>query len=266
LAEAIAGLQSLKKPNLPELAYAYSSLGMLELTAGRYKAGEADLRQSLEFARASLGENDPETAVYATNLALALLVQGEYNRAETLLRRARLVIESRLGPDNPQLVNVLSELTSVETALEKFGIAEDCGEKALRILTRRVPAGSPEIVLAQVNLGTLYLREHKTAEAERVLPAAVEAERRLFQDGRALGHGIRNLAALRAQQHSWNEAEALYREALDLYELRLGPDHSDLAPVLREYANVLKHRGAPKGRVKDVEARARAIANPASRA
>ena len=70
-----SGFQGLKKQNLPELAYAYSSLGMLELTGGHYKAGESDLRQAMAFANTSLGEDHPETAGYATNLALALLVQ-----------------------------------------------------------------------------------------------------------------------------------------------------------------------------------------------
>jgi tetratricopeptide (TPR) repeat protein len=266
LNEALAGLAALQKTNAPELAYAWSALGMVEMTTGRYKAGESDFRQAVEFANSSLGENQPETAVYATNLALALLVQGEYNRAETLLRRARSVIESRLGPESSALVNVLGELTTVEMALGRFGIAENLGDRTLVILNRQLPAGSPEIVLTQVNLGRVYLREHKIAEAEKILPAAINAERRFFTSGRTLGDGIRILASLRAQQHSWNEAESLYSEALGLYERHLGPDHPDIAPVLREYADVLKHEGAPKAKVRSLEARAKAIANPISRA
>lgn len=263
LEEAIAGLRGLTPVNASELAWEYSALGMIDLGLGRYKSGESSLRQAVAFAEESLGESHPETAAYATNLALALLVQGQYSRAGTLLRRARSVIESRLGPDSVELVNVLAELTSVETGLGRFRIAEDYGEKALSILNKHVPAGSQEIVLTEVNLGNLYLREHRTAEAEKILPAAVEAERRLLKDGRTLGDGIRDLAALRVQQHAWNDAESLYREAIGIYERKLGVDHPDIAPVLREYAAVLKRQGVSKSRIKSIEVRAHAIENPA---
>ena len=91
LNDAIAGLAALQKTNAPELAYAWSALGMVEMTAGRYKTGEADFRQALEFANTSLGENPtPRRRFIARTLRSHLLVQGEYNRAETLLRRAQL--------------------------------------------------------------------------------------------------------------------------------------------------------------------------------
>jgi tetratricopeptide (TPR) repeat protein len=265
LEEAIAGLRAATPLNAPELALAYSSLGMLEIGSGRYKSAEADLREAMALADQSLGDASPETAAYGTNLAFALLAEGEYSRADALLRRARFVVESRLGPDSVQVVNVLVALTSAETGLGRFRMAEEYGGKALSILNRRVPGGGPEIALTQATLGTLYLREGKTAEAERILPAAVEAERRLLRDERSLAAGIRNLAALRAQQHAWNEAESLYREAIGRYERKLGAGHPDLAPVLREYAAVLKHRRAPKSEIRNIEARARAIGNPAAR-
>jgi tetratricopeptide (TPR) repeat protein len=259
LGEAIDGFRALTRPDAPEFAYALSSLGMLEIGSGRYKSGESNFREAMGHATGSLGETNPATAAYATNLALALLMQGQYSRDETLLHRARFVVESRLGPDNIQLAKVFVELTSVETALGRFRTAEGYGERALSILNSHVPAGSLEIVLAQVELGALYLREHNLAEAEKILPASVEAERRLLKDGRVLGDGIRDLAALRAQQHVWNDAEPLYREAIGFYERKLGVDHPDIAPVLRAYADVLKHQGTPGVQVKNIEARARAI-------
>jgi len=265
LEEAIAGLRALTPPNAPELALAYSSLGMLEIGSGHYKSAESDLREALALAGDSLGETSPETAAYAANLAVALMAQGQYNRAATLLRRARFVIESRLGPDSVQVVNVLVELTSAETGLGRFRIAESCGDRALSILNRRGSDSSPEIALTNVTLGSLYLREGKTAEAEKILPAAVEEERRLLRDERALAAGIRDLAVLRVQQHAWNDAESLYREAIGYYERRIGAGHPDLAPVLREYAAVLKHRGASKTEIRNIEALARAIGDPAVR-
>ena len=137
-----------------------------------------------------------------------------------------------------------SVLTSAETRLGRFRIAEEDGEQTMKILTRYLSPGSPEIALAQVTIGTLYLREHKIAQAEKILPAAIEAERRILPNETTLANGIRTLAALRVQQRAWSDAETLYREAIGIYERKFGAEHPDLAPLLREYAVVLKHRGA----------------------
>jgi tetratricopeptide (TPR) repeat protein len=269
LNEAIEVLRSLNPPNARELALAYNTLGVLDLNIGRYKAGETNLRQAMGLASASVGENHPEEAGYAANLALALLAEGEFNRAETLLHRARFVIESRAGSGSLQLVNVLTGLTSVETALGKFAAAEESGQRAVAILREHAANSASgnrgEIALVDVSLGGLYLREGKLAEADAILAPAVDEERRLFQSGRRLGDGIRMLALLRTQQQAWSQAESLYREALGIYEAALGPDHPDIAPVLREYAAVLKHQRAPKDKVKSIEARARAIDRTGSR-
>jgi tetratricopeptide (TPR) repeat protein len=270
LNEAIEVLRAQKPPNARELAVAYDTLGVLDLTMGHYKAGESNLRLAMELGGASLGEDHPEAAAYAANLALALLAEGEFNRAETLLRRARFVIESRAAPGSLQLVNVLTGLTSVDTALGKFSAAEESGQKAVAILREHAAnSGSGNraaIALVEVSLGALYLREGKTAEADAILTPAVDEERRLFQSGRKLGDGIRMLALLRTQQQAWSQAESLYREALGIYEAALGPNHPDIAQVLHEYAAVLKHQRAPRDKVRSIEARARAIDRTGSRA
>jgi tetratricopeptide (TPR) repeat protein len=270
LNEAIEVLRGVKPPNARELAVAYNALGMLDLSVGRYKAGETNLRQAMELGGESVGESHPETAGYAANLALALFAEGEFNRAETLLRRARFVIELRAGAGSLQLVNVLGGLTSVDTVLGKFSAAEECGQRAMAILrdhaVNSATANRGEIALIEVSLGGLYLREGKTAEADAILTRAVDAERQLFQAGRRLGDGIRMLALLRAQQQAWSQAESLYLEALGIYEAALGPNHPDIAAVLHEYAGVLKHQRAPKDKVRSIEVRARAIDRTGSRA
>jgi tetratricopeptide (TPR) repeat protein len=261
LEQSIAALQGGEHIDMPELAAAFDSLGMLELSLGRYKAGENNLREALKMAEATLGEESPETAAYMTNLALALLLEGQSSGAESLLRRARFVIEAKVGANSMRLVTVLAELSTADARLGRFRTAEECSDKALAILNSHLPAGSQEIVLTEVNLATLYLREHKLVEAEKILPAAIAAERAFFKEGRTLADGLRDLAELRVQQHVWGDAEALYQEALGFYERSLGAEHPDLAPVLREYAGVLKHQKAARAQIRETEARARAIEN-----
>jgi tetratricopeptide (TPR) repeat protein len=259
LLEAIAGFGKLATPEPAELAYARNALGMIDLYAGRREAAEANLRDAVRLATASLGEDHPETAVYQTNLALALILRGQPERAEPLLRRARFIIETRAGPSDKRLGVVFAEMAGAALGQNRFAIAEDCARQALALLTRQPESDPLAVALANVNLASIYLRERKWDEAEKILPDAVAEERRALENRGVLADGIRHLAELRAAQRAWPEADELYREAIGLYESKLGPENPEIAPVLRAYAEVRKHNGASKGEVKTLETRAKTI-------
>jgi tetratricopeptide (TPR) repeat protein len=264
LNQAIAMLHTPALSSPAELAYACNSLGMLDLRAGAWQTGETNLREAVSAATDSLGESHPDTAIYEANLALALYNQGRYDGAEVLLKRARYIVETRLPPGSSRLGTILADLAAVETAQGQFARAEADGERSLAILLRWRAPESSEIAVEKVMLGALYLRERKIAEAEKILPDAVAIERQLagdprMPDRRVLADGIRRLGELRALERNWHDAQTLYSEAIAIYESTPGPGHRGMAPVLLEYADVLKHCGAPKAEVKNIEARARAI-------
>ncbi|HWE51010.1 MAG TPA: tetratricopeptide repeat protein [Bryobacteraceae bacterium] len=264
LNEAIAMLRARAASKPAEMARACNALGMIDVRAGTYKTGETNLREAVSIAEHSLGESHPDTALYEGNLALALYLEGEYARAEVLLRRARHIIETSLPPESPRLGNVLASLTVVETAQGEFIRAETDGKQSLAILTRLREPDSPEIAVQQVTLGALYLKEKKIDDAAALLPGAVAVERLLSDDSRlpdrrVLADGIRRLGELKALQRDWTGARTLYAEAVSIYESTLGPAHPAIAPVLLEYAGVLKHCNTPGAQVKDIEARARAM-------
>jgi tetratricopeptide (TPR) repeat protein len=265
LNQAIPMLRAPAPANPAELAYARNLLGMLDLRDGDYKAGESSLREAVSVATDALGDSHPDTAVYEANLALALYNEGQYTRAEVLLNRARYIVETRLPGGGLRLGRILGDLTRVETALGQLSRAEADGKQSLAILSQWHDSDSPEIAVENVTLATLYLRERRVAEAEAILPAAVALERRLaavdpyLPDRRVLAEGIRRLAELRALEQNWHDAQALYSEVIALYESTPGFSRPGTAPVLLEYADVLKHCGAPRAEVKDVEARARAM-------
>jgi len=260
-------ISMLRKPGLSdpaELACDLNSLGILDLRAGSYKTGELNLREAVSAATDSLGESHPDTALYDADLALALHLEGQYARAQVLLNRARHIVETRLPPGSSRLGTILANLTAVEIAQGQFARAEADGEQSLVILARRYAPETLELAAGKVMLASVYLHERKIADAEKILPSAVALERQLavdsrIPDKRALADGIRMLGELRGLQHNWHEAQTLYSEAIAIYESTLGPSHPSMAPVLLEYANVLKQCGAPKAEVKDIEARARAI-------
>jgi tetratricopeptide (TPR) repeat protein len=161
-------------------------------------------------------------------------MEGWGNQAEILLQRVRPVATGA------QKAAIFSGLAVVEAALNRFGTAEDMAEQALAAMRGLHAENGPEVVAAEVSLGSIYLREHKPAEAARILPQAVQLERTMAIDPGIRADGIRRLADLRAQQHQWKEAATLYREAIALFEQRFGSSHPYIDPVRRDYAAAAK--------------------------
>ena len=263
LQDALAKLRTPEYASLPELAYACNALGMLDVWARSYSTADAYLREAIDAASKDPGEDSPETAAYETNLGVLLHLQGKTTRAEVLLHRARFIVETK-RPGSLQLARVLADLSAVELTAGEFTAAEDDERQSLTILSRLGQQNSIEAASGNVLLGTLYLHQGRTAEAAAVLPDAVAAERRIAAEPgilntRVLADAIRRLGQLRVQQGNWRDAQPLYSESLALYESNLGPTDPSLAPVLSEYARVLKHNGAPNAEVKKLEARAKAV-------
>ncbi len=250
--------------NAAETASARNALGITDLHAGDAKAAEARFREAIDLATPALGESHPNVALYEANLALALALEHQYGRAEVLLHRARHILELTAPSQEERLATLLTEISAVETAGKHFVHAESDAAQALAIVSRHRAPESLEVSLQQVVLATVYVRERKPAEAERILPAAIAAERGLLadpatSDRRVLAQGIRILADLRALQQNWREAQTLYAEVVGIYESTSGGNHPALAPILLKYAEVLKHCGVPKEQVRSVQARAKAI-------
>jgi tetratricopeptide (TPR) repeat protein len=263
LTEAIGVFRSLPVASPAELAFACNSLGILDNHSGNYKEAETHLREAVALASGSLGEDHPSVAIYESSLALALYSQGRYDHAEVLLRRARHIAEARM-PGSVETAAILTNLAAVETSLGQYAQAAEDGARSLAILTTARGPESLDVAFAKVTFATACLRQRKLDKASNLLSEAVAVERQSsgdyrMRDQRVLAYAIRALGEVRAEQHQWIEAQALYSEAIGIYEASLGTGHPTIAPVLKEYADVLKHAGAPRAEVKRVEAKAKAI-------
>jgi tetratricopeptide (TPR) repeat protein len=252
-------------PPVIEVARAHSALGMIDLDTGDPRGAEANLRESVALATSALGEDHPVTAAYQTNLALTLLAEDQFERAGILLRRAQFVVESRPSPPDSELAVIYAALSSVAGSENKMAQAEDYAHRALSILNREQRPEARYVAIAQATLAGIYLHSHDLVSAEMILPQAVETQREAAVSPNTLAGSVQLLAELRALERRWREAEALYREALSIYE-RHGAANSIpvVAPLLRALADVLKHNGGSNDEVRALETRARDILRNAS--
>jgi tetratricopeptide (TPR) repeat protein len=259
LTEAVAVFRTLAPEQNGELARALAALGSIDVTEGKSTSAVAFLSEAVELSISSQGIDHPDTASYQIDLAMAYIQLHNYSRAEPLLKRARWVIESRPVHSNLNLGTVFAGLSSIARAQDNNALAVAYAQRALGVLEAspgRYPAAE---LLARVNFGASLLAQGRMADAERILADTVDVQRRVAPRSCLLADGLRTLAYLRLRQRSWVEAGDLYREAVEIYEYRLGPDSPALVPVLKEYAAALKRSPGSKDEAKRIEARVRAI-------
>jgi len=90
------------------------------------------------------------------------------------------------------------------------------------------------------NLGELYLREAKFAEAEPLFKRPLDIwEKGGNPSSLVVATTLNNLAALYTYLRRFEEAETIYRKSLVLREQRLGPEHPEVAKSLESLAELL---------------------------
>jgi tetratricopeptide (TPR) repeat protein len=253
--------------SVTEIASARSALGVIDLIGGHRQESEGNLREAVNLATTALGEDHPVTAAYQTNLAFTLLAERQFDRAGLLLRRAEFVFESRQRPAGPELALICVGMSVVANAEDKAAQAADYARRAISILNLQERMNTRMLAVAQVTLAGVFVRNRNTAEAEKILPAAVESQRQSAVSPLTLAASVQLLGELRAQQRNWHAAETLFREAIAIYG-RNSPSgvNPALAPLLRGLADALKHEGGSKQEVRELEARERDIMRSAPRA
>ena len=96
------------------------------------------------------------------------------------------------------------------------------------------------------------------AEVARQLSLAVDAARTLGPGHPLLISALYNSATFYHEQHRYAQAEALYRDLLQMQEARKGKRHPDVALTLERYATLLRDANRPED-AQRLEARAQRI-------
>jgi serine/threonine-protein kinase len=182
----------------------------------------AESRQMLGDAPAAL--RDIETAAsLETDLTPAVprrsaqirTVRGKVLRALGRLAEARADILDALaliGAPSPGDYPLLSALGQVDMELGENKEAEDADRKALDLAQQAYPTDNLNITGPMQNLGALYLKIGRFADAEPLLQRALEIRRRLGKDKRNLGGPLSNLGSLLFYRGRYGEAAAALEE------------------------------------------------------
>jgi len=128
---------------------------------------------------------------------------------------------------------VLSKETEDLYRKGEYERAAEVGIKALEIAEKAFGPDHPDVAGSLYNLGLVYIKQHKDAEAEPLFKRALAITEKAFgPDDPRVATILEALSSLYLMQGQYPEAEPLYKRLLAVREKTLGPDHPDVAETL----------------------------------
>jgi tetratricopeptide (TPR) repeat protein len=218
---------------------ALNSQGLGLYQQGRYAGAEACYRRALE---AFPGEQALSRAIVKENLGAALTAQGRLSEAEALLVQAFGELKDLTGPGSRQTGQAVNRLASVYLGEHRY-------REAVGLLENMIGAADDvTLVTTYGNLAVAALGLADNAKAEEYARLGLAAaDRALPREDVGRAAVLNNLAQACRFTGKYLEAERNYREAIAIWESKLGPAHPDLGRGLMNLAAFYHDRGREAG-------------------
>ncbi|KAJ8598953.1 hypothetical protein CTAYLR_009932 [Chrysophaeum taylorii] len=244
--------------NHPDLAKWRNNLGGLLEHQGKYDEAEPLYRRAIEIGKVTLGENHPGLATWLNNLGGLLHKKGKLNEAEALYRRALKIDEEALGPSHPMVATDLNNLAVFMSNQGKHVEALKLRTRCLQIERQTLGEEHPQYAASLNNLAMLLINQGKLEEAGPLFRRAIEIGKvTLGKNHPVLAAWLNNLGLLLYNQvddlgSKWQrdstqdkleEAEPLFRRAIEIGKVARGENHPDLATWLNNLAVLLHKQG-----------------------
>ncbi len=209
----------------PDTARYLSNLGVLYFEMGEYDRSEPLLREALVIQRTILGEDHPGYATSLKDLALMYSSTGNYKQAELLLEQSFKITRSVFGETHPTFAEYLLHQVGLYMDMELFDKAETLIHQALEILHAALDENHPTIIAHSLQM---FLRQGRFGKAEELMLQLLEFQHNIFGENHPqIFTSLNNLALLYHSTGHYEQAEALYKQAIENSRACMGEDHSD---------------------------------------
>jgi eukaryotic-like serine/threonine-protein kinase len=222
-----------------EVAQALVALSGALDAAGHDEEGLELLRQAIQIAEETVGEDHPTTALMRSNLGVRLQELGDLEEASRHYRRALEIQEAKLGSGGADAHNNLGNLLMV---IGDFAAARSHVERAVELRRASVEATSFSRIASEINLASLRLEEGALKESERLYRQALAHFETLLGEDHQATARVRTLLARCLQvAGELDEAESQFRRSL--LDQRESADPMRLAETLIGFAALLSDTG-----------------------
>ena len=207
----------------PETLTCRNNLAVILARRGKHAEAEPMQREVLARTTAAVGAEHPVLAIHLFNLARTLSDLKKHAEAEPLARQALDLNRKLYGNEHPHIAIIECQLGAILRGLGRLPEAEAFHRHALEIRRRlfgddhsltRTSRDGLFVTLHDRGVAASNQRSHAEAEAQLREAAALGAQARGDADP-AVGNTRANLAHVLKAQGKLEEAEPLFRQALE---------------------------------------------------
>ncbi|MFL6352680.1 MAG: tetratricopeptide repeat protein [Bryobacteraceae bacterium] len=243
------------------LGLVLNNVAAIMLFSGRLAEAEIFAERSVKILEKSYSPQDSVLLRPLQILSAARFEQGKTGKAREAFQKMQAVPTER--PDYEALVHGLA--AALLQAEGRYKEAESEYLLTMSAWQRAGRANTADCAAVLSQLGSLFVEEHRFAEAERLLDRALAiftADKDTVAMDRIKLLNLR--AGLHARQGQWRKAGQDLREGVLIIDREPHVDPVTVAALLANYAVALR-KTHQKGEARSVEARARALRAPAVR-
>ena len=227
----------------PSVSDALNFLGTFLINQRQYDEADKMYKRARSGLEKIYGSEHPDVADVLVDLGLLYDVTKRYDNSVAMYQKARTIYEKVYDLNHPKVIKSLNGIRCAADALEKLGEEKEnqnqleeavsCYRQALVI---REGAYDPyhEAIASSLNtLGCFLAENGRAEEAIPFLLRAVDIERRAkVREIPSLANYVDSLATAYRETGHFSEAEILYREALGIWDAKLGPENIDKTEAL----------------------------------
>ncbi len=222
--ETLEARRRVSGPDHPDTLWVMDNLARAYAEGGSTNEAEKLWTETLQIKRRVLGEEHPETLRTMGSLASARMKQGRPEEALKLIQETVDISQRVLGESHPNTLAAMTSLAMMQTQAGLHDDAERGIEKVIEIERRVFGESNPETLTSLSRLADIYAGQGKAQEADRTLGDLLAIWRRGpgTEDPDALGIINNSVATSYVENGRYAEAEAVYREALEIERRTLG--------------------------------------------
>lgn len=222
------------KINHPSISTKRSNLAMILKDIGKYKEAKDLLHLSLKTSIENFGENHPKVAKTRSNLAGIYLELDSIKKSLSLYDLALKSNIENLGENHPSVARDWSNIA----ALYKMGgipeISKSLLERALASNIQNYGEDHPEVARSRSNLAMVYKDLGDFKKAVVLMNLSLKSDlKNLGETHPIVGIRYGNLAGLYQDLKELDKAYEFYQKAYEIFNSKLGADHSRTISIKR---------------------------------
>ena len=211
LESSLAEVKEEKPLNESLLCMIYNEMGSFYRGTSRYERSLEAFGQAAALLKRLKGEKNGEYAALTNNTAGTYRLMGDYDRAIAMYKKAFAIYEELGDTESYPYASVHNNISQAYQATGELDLALVHMEKALPLI-EKLPKHAHEVAVSYMNLGAIYYRMNRFAEAHDCADKAMAICESL--DEKKIVHYA---AALNLKGHLFYR-EGKYDEALTYYE------------------------------------------------